>query len=106
MKSFIRANLLPTHLVKAVDTTYHIGPSSVEPFPIGAFAKYLQATFFCLCQILGFNPITVMPLDFMYMAIQIQHPDFIVFFNLALYLEEKIHEGLLDIKNDVFNTQF
>lgn len=80
MKGFIRSNLLPTHLVKARETTYHISPSLVEPFPIGAFAKYLQATLFSLCQVLGFNPIRVMPLDFMYMAIHIQHPDFAVKF--------------------------
>lgn len=40
MKGFIRASLLLTHLEKAGETSYHIGPSSVEPFPTGAFAKY------------------------------------------------------------------
>lgn len=59
-----------------------------------------------MCQILGFNPITIMPPNFMYMAIQIQHPNFTVIFNFAPYLEENIHEGLQDVKNGVFSTHF
>lgn len=45
-----------------------------------------------------------MPPDFMYMAMQIQHPNYIVVFDFAPYLEEKIHEGLLDIKNEITGT--
>lgn len=47
-KGFVTSNLLPPNLEKEEKTSYHIGPSSVEPFPIGSFAKYLQATFFSL----------------------------------------------------------
>lgn len=47
-----------------------------------------------------------MPLDFMYMAMYIQHLDFTVVFDFAPYLEEKIHEGLLYIKNQVFGVMF
>lgn len=48
----------------------------------------------------------IMPLDYMFMAIQTQHLDFLVIFYFAPYLEDKIHEGLLDIKNNVLSTNF
>lgn len=94
IKGFIKTLFLPIHLAKAGKTTYYIGPSLEEPFPISDFPPYFPATFFSLCQVLGFNPIVVMPLDFMYMAMQIQHPNYIVIFDFSPYLEDKIHEGL------------
>lgn len=40
MKEFIKSNFLPMHLARVGNTTYHIGPSSEEPFPIGYFDPY------------------------------------------------------------------
>lgn len=47
-----------------------------------------------------------MPPNFMHMAMQIQHPNYVVIFDFAPYLEEKIHEGLQDVKNAVSSTHF
>lgn len=65
MKEFIRKSFLPMHLARAGSATYHIGPSSKELFPIGAFTLYFQTTFFSLYQVLGFSTITIRPPDFM-----------------------------------------
>lgn len=42
----------------------------------------------------------------MYIAIQIQHPNFTMIFDFSPYLEEKIYEGLQDVKSGVFGTHF
>lgn len=52
-----------------------------------------------MSHVLGFNPSIVMPPNFMFMAIQIQYPDLSVIFCFA-HLEDKNHEGLLDIKKN------
>lgn len=102
----IKAILLPSHLAKVTDTQYYIGQSVEVPFPIDSFAHYFKATFFTLCQILGFHPGTIVPKSYMHMGIQIQHPHFAVIYDFSPYLVDKIREGLLQIKKGGIDTSF
>ena len=98
LKSLVRVKLLPPHLVKAGDSQFHISPSDQEPFRLNCFGKPFLATFYSLCQILGFSPGAVMPIAYMFMGVQIQHPNFSVTYDFASFLVERIDEGLLKLQ--------
>ena len=97
IQPFFRSKLLPPHLVRAVSSTIHMSPTDQEPFRLNCFADHFLATFYSLCQILGFSPNTVMPIAYMFMGAQIQHPNFSVVYDYASFLAERMHEGLLNL---------
>ena len=97
IQPFFRSKLLPPHLVRAGSSTIHMSPTDQEPFRLNCFADHFLATFYSLCQILGFSPNTVMPIAYMFMGAQIQHPNFSVVYDYASFLAERMHEGLLNL---------
>ena len=55
---------------------------------------------------MGFNPGAVMPIAYMFMGVQIQHPNFYVKYDFASFLAERIHEGLSKLQKNDIETQF
>ena len=105
LKSLVRVKLLPPHLVKAGDSQFHIIPIDQEPFRLNCFGKPFLATFYSLCQILGFSLGAVMPIAYMFMGVQIQHPNFSIMYDFASFLAERIDEGLSKLQKGDIGTQ-
>lgn len=70
-----------------------------EPFPIDMFDFYFVRAYHTLFQIIGFNPPQRTPMDFVYMASNIQNPMMNKESDFATYLYDSIHKELIAIKN-------
>lgn len=92
--AFFRTKLLHPHLARARGQRYQIDQDEQEPLRIECFAKHFLGTYYSLCQILGLQLGPVVPISFMFMGVQIQHPNFLVVYDFATTLAESVHKGL------------
>lgn len=83
-----------------------MGPLDKEPYPISYFVPYFQNNFYSIFQIIGYDPVTRMPMAWMYMASYIQHPNYCTIYDYGGYLVERIHEGLVRLKKGEVGVKF
>lgn len=73
----------------------YVLPLEKEPFKLECFEPYLNKIYFALGQILGVDcGLTKMPIDFMMLAINIQHPSINELYDFSTVIQDTIHEGL------------
>ncbi|MEG7793080.1 hypothetical protein U2520_15210, partial [Listeria monocytogenes] len=71
--------------------------SSTEPFKKALFNSRAIEIYRSLCRVFGKDEEEFMPVDFMYMVIQISSFGVDIIFDFASYLANEIHSGLIGI---------
>lgn len=105
-KIAFRVHILPRYLAKSGGQRIAIGKYDKEPFPISYFVSYFQKTFYSICQIIGYDPVTGMPMAWMYMKAHIQHPQYCIVYDYVGFLVERIHKGLIRLKKGEDGVRF
>lgn len=107
-KGRIRREYLPMFLRKLSKfTPSYILPSETEPFALDKFETYFIRTYCALCQVLGEDcGLTLFLVDYMILAVFIQHPTTNVLFDFATILQTKLCESLVKAKDEKIAWNF
>lgn len=77
-----------------------------EPYPVNYFVPYFQRTYYSIFQVIGYDPVTRMPMAWMYMVAHIHHPQYCTIYDYTRFLVEKIHDGLIKLKKGEMGVRF
>lgn len=95
-RDIIRGGALRAH-IGTIGTLPVITTASKEPFKKSLFTSQAVEIYRTLCHVLGEDEHDFMPVDLMYMMIQIASFSIDVIFDFASFLAEEIHIGFIGI---------